>query len=165
MIHPHTSSSVFVPELNQDQIQPNGIDLCVAKVFKRKPEIYKFVLSKEKNKCRQIHIYEIPSVYQHDLGDYGWNLNVGYYIIEMKEKVSIGDTEAGFVLPRSSLIRNGVMLSTGLYDSGYSGSMRHAMNIVDTNFILGKDVRIAQFILFNAEAISQYDGQYQEKIT
>ena len=171
MIHPLNSHTLFFPSLTEKQIQPNGVDLCVEKVFRRNEDTKTFVLSVQKNKCMSVWLEELPLMNGLALdptcllngGEVGWQLTPGYYVVEMASTVRIGENEAGFVLPRSSLIRNGVTLYSGLYDSGYEGPMRHGLCVFDTTFVLEQGARIGQFILFKADALHQYDGQYQEK--
>tara|TARA_X000001316_G_C919147_1_gene33272 strand:+ start:915 stop:1346 length:432 start_codon:yes stop_codon:yes gene_type:complete len=93
-----------------------------------------------------------------------WSLGPGTYEIIMEGEITIGHDEAGWVITRSTLNRNGVFITSGLYDSGYKGVMAGAMHVTGNNvskrFRIQKGTRVAQFLLFKAEAVIQYDGDY-----
>jgi len=78
----------------------------------------------------------------------------------MENIVTIGPDEAGWVITRSTLNRNGVFITSGLYDSGYSGVMAGAMHVRGGPVRIKKGTRVAQFLLFKAEALTLYNGSY-----
>lgn len=131
--------------------QPNAVDLRLGKVFKIAPET--FVISEE----HKIHrgSREIQPT------DDGWyDLPSGSYEIVMENIVSVGPEEAGWVITRSTLNRNGVFLTSGLYDSGYHGVMAGVMHVNCGPVRIKKGTRIGQFLLFKSESLSSYNGSY-----
>jgi deoxycytidine triphosphate deaminase len=78
----------------------------------------------------------------------------------MENEITVGADEAGWVVPRSSLNRNGVFITSGLYDSGYTGVMAGVMHVECGPVRIQKGTRVAQFVLFKAEALSNYNGSY-----
>lgn len=131
--------------------QPNAIDLRLGKVFAINYNL--FELSEQSKKHRGT--YEMMP--DHD----GWyHLSEGTYEIVMENIVTIGDDEAGWVITRSTLNRNGVFITSGLYDSGYSGVMAGALHVRSGPIKIKKGTRVAQFLLFKAEALAQYNGSY-----
>lgn len=86
----------------------------------------------------------------------------GCYQIRLGDEVTIGKDEAGFVIPRSSLVRNGNYITSGLYDSGYTGPMIACLHVTTSLLVLEPNVRVAQFLIMKAEALNQYNGQYQK---
>ena len=86
--------------------------------------------------------------------------NIGTYEIIMEGEITIGDDEAGWVITRSTLNRNGLFITSGLYDSGYKGVMAGALHVNVANAVIKKGTRVGQFLLFKAEAVNQYDGDY-----
>jgi deoxycytidine triphosphate deaminase len=138
--------------LREEDIQPNAIDLRVDKVF-RIIASREFILEEDSKQ----HHETIPE----PLNRQGYyDLNDGHYEIIMEGKVKIADGEAGFILPRSTLNRNGVFMTTGLYDSGYHGVMASVMHVNCGTFKFKPGTRVGQFLLFKAEALHQYDGDY-----
>ena len=131
--------------------QPNAIDLRLGKVFRINPVI-PFELSegyKAHRGSTEIEPY----------GDW-FNLEVGTYEVVMENIVTVGPDEAGWVITRSTLNRNGLFITSGLYDSGYSGVMAGALHVNNGPARIKKGTRIAQFLLFKAEALTLYNGSY-----
>ena len=51
-------------------------------------------------------------------------------------------------------------ITSGLYDSGYEGVMAGALHVTSGRFDVKRGTRLGQFLLFDAEALSMYDGSY-----
>ena len=132
--------------------QPNAVDLRVKKIFeinKKSP----FIISEEDKTHRG------STEVQPD--EEGWfNLERGTYEIIMENVVSVGEGYAGFVITRSTLNRNGLFITSGLYDSGYHGVMAGCLHVRVGPAKIKKGTRVAQFLLFEAETLSMYDGSY-----
>ena len=151
MIHlasPNSKSSLS--EFDDDQVQPNAIDLRVDKIFQSYSQV--FVISEEEKSHRETR--EIKTT------DDWWRLEVGSYEIIMQGIVTLADDEAGWVITRSSLNRNGCFITSGLYDSGYSGVMAGVLHVNNGPIRIKRGTRVGQFLLFKAEALNQYDGDY-----
>ena len=130
--------------------QPNAIDLRLGKVFAINNTL--FELSEEGKTHRGTT--EITP-------DYDWYyLKEGTYEVVMENLVTVGADEAGWVITRSTLNRNGVFITSGLYDSGYNGVMAGAMHVRGGPVRIKKGTRVAQFLLFKAEALTLYNGSY-----
>jgi len=130
--------------------QPNAIDLRLGKVFAINNTL--FELSEEGKRHRGTT--EITPVYD------WYYLEEGTYEVVMENIVTIGADEAGWVITRSTLNRNGVFITSGLYDSGYNGVMAGAMHVRGGPVRIKKGTRVAQFLLFKAEALTLYNGSY-----
>jgi deoxycytidine triphosphate deaminase len=135
-------------------IQPNAVDLRVEKIFQMNEGA--FVIGEENGKEVKIHrgSSEIPV----DSNGY-WNLPAGTYEIIMENIIHVGDDEAGWVITRSTLNRNGLFITSGLYDSGYNGVMAGALH-VKAFARIKKGTRVGQFLLFKSQSLKQYDGDY-----
>lgn len=138
-------------------IQPNAVDIRVDKIFESSGV---FVLTEDikihRSQRRELEPYWITYDGKQFLG---WTLNAGYYEFTAKGTVAMAEDEAGYVIVRSTLNRNGVFITSGLYDSGYEGVMAGALHVTQPMY-LGHDTRIGQFVLMKAEALSKYDGSY-----
>ena len=132
--------------------QPNAVDLRIKKIFeinKKSP----FIISEEDKTHRG------STEVQPD--EEGWfNLERGTYEIVMENVVSVGEGYAGFVITRSTLNRNGLFITSGLYDSGYHGVMAGCLHVRVGPAKIKKGTRVGQFLLFEAETLSMYDGSY-----
>jgi len=131
--------------------QPNAIDLRLGKVFaiNKRP----FELSEGFKKHRGTVDIEPDE-------DDWFHLEEGTYEVVMENIVTVGADEAGWVVTRSTLNRNGVFITSGLYDSGYHGVMAGAMHVCGGSAKIKKGTRVAQFLLFKAEALTLYNGSY-----
>ena len=135
-------------------VQPNAVDLRLGKVFKILPEVF-----------------EIENEYKRHRGSYEimpdskgvFYLEPGHYEVVMENKITVGSNEAGWVITRSSLNRNGLFLTSGLYDSGYSGVMAGVLHVTIGPAKIRKGTRIGQYLSFDAEMLKEYNGSYGSK--
>ena len=133
MIHlasPNSNSSLS--EFDDDQVQPNAIDLRVDKIFRSYSQV--FLISEKEKQHRESK--EIKPV------DGWWRLDPGSYEIIMQGIVSIGEDEAGWVITRSSLNRNGCFITSGLYDSGYEGVMAGVLHVNNGPIMIKHGTRV-----------------------
>jgi len=137
--------------IQKQDVQPNAVDLRLDKVFKMKNS--KFVIDEEFKGHRGTE-----EVLPDDDGY--WELEPGSYEIVMENIIHVGQGEAGFVITRSTLNRNGVYITSGLYDSGYHGIMAGVMHVTNGPMRVAKGTRVGQFLLFQSETIGSYDGDY-----
>ena len=78
----------------------------------------------------------------------------------MRNEIEVGPEEAGFVITRSTLNRNGLFLTSGLYDTGYKGVMAGVLHVNVGLARIKPGTRIGQYLSWKAEALSSYDGDY-----
>lgn len=131
--------------------QPNAVDLRLDKVFKILPTM--FELSDEHKKLR-----ETQEVVPDETGYF--NLEVGDYEVVMSNIISVGEGEGGWVITRSTLNRSNIFITSGLYDSGYSGCMAGCMHVGSGTARIKKGTRVAQYLNFDAESLHNYNGSY-----
>lgn len=152
MIHIMSDKSLSdLTGVQEGDTQPNAVDLRVDKIFRIHSDL--FLLNNESKTHRGSTPIE-PDEYGY------WTLEPGSYEIVMENLVNVGEDEAGWVITRSTLNRNGVFITSGLYDSGYHGVMAGAMHVTSGVFKLQKGTRVGQFLLFKSESLSKYDGDY-----
>ncbi len=144
-------SRSVLTNVQQQDIQPNAVDLRLGKVFKVSSSTFKI---DEKEKVHR-GSYEIKP----DAQGY-YNLPEGHYEVVMDNVITVGLGEAGWVITRSTLNRNGVFLTSGLYDTGYDGVMAGMMHVTCGPMRIQQGTRIGQYLSFNAESLSTYDGDY-----
>lgn len=137
-------------ELDEDSVQPNAVDLRLDRVW----IMHGTFKIDEDNK---VHRYK--NEIEPDVEGY-FTLNPGEYEISFKGLVNMGPDEAGYVITRSTLNRNGLFITSGLYDSGYDGSMAACLHVAGGLARIKKDTRVGQFILWKSQAVSSYDGDY-----
>ena len=156
MIHISASDTQStLSNVKDDDIQPNAVDLRVEKIFRMdltKP----FVIGEEDGKEIKQHRGSIE-VFPDEEGY--WYLNPGSYEVIMENIINVGPDEAGWVITRSTLNRNGLFITSGLYDSGYHGVMAGALHVTSAAKIK-KGTRVGQFLLFKSQSLKKYDGDY-----
>lgn len=146
------NSRSTLSNVKEGDSQPNAVDLRLDKVFKIKTDV--FQVSNEEKKHRGTE-YEIKPA-----ADGYFVLEPGHYEVVMENIIGVGDGEAGWVITRSTLNRNGLFLTSGLYDSGYNGVMAGVLHVTIGTARIKKGTRIGQYLSFDAEALSSYDGDY-----
>lgn len=154
MIHISGKANSNLSNVVEGDVQPNATDVRLDKVFLIKPTM--FSIDETEKKHRLTHQLE-P-----DLDGY-WILDPGVYEVVMEGQVSIADNEAGWIITRSTLNRNGVFITSGLYDSNYTGVMAGALHVEGGPIRIKRGTRVGQFLLFNSEMLHKYNGSYGAK--
>lgn len=158
LIHIHGTAESTLSEIHPDGFQPNAYDLRIDKVFGFDADGPAMVLHegyRVHRKTTDILLLE------DDDGEY-WVLPEGDYDCLAVEKVNIAENEAGWVITRSTLNRNGITIHSGLYDSGYDGPCGFLMRVRGGTLKLYRHSRVAQLVLADAESSSSYDGVYNQ---
>lgn len=138
-------------QFDANQVQPNAIDLKVDRIFAINDGTFRIDENEKKHRGSK----ELKATH----GGY-WLLKPGTYEILMEGEITIGPDEAGWVITRSTLNRNGLFITSGLYDSGYQGVMAGALHVNVGEALIARGTRVAQFLLFKSESLSSYDGDY-----
>lgn len=146
-----SKSRSTLSNVQQGDSQPNAVDLRLDKVFKISTSL--FTIDEENKQHRGSHEMQ-PD------GNGYWNLPEGRYEVVMQNVITVGDNEAGWVITRSTLNRNGVFLTSGLYDTGYNGVMAGLMHVTCGPMRIRRGTRIGQYLSFDAESLAKYEGSY-----
>ena len=141
--------------VQQEDIQPNAVDVRLDKVFAIQPRL--FTIGEVDGKEQKSHRGSQEMFPDKDGYFY---LSPGSYEVVMENIVDVGPGEAGWVITRSTFNRNGIFLTSGLYDSGYNGVMAGVIHVVDAPAKIKRGTRIGQFLLFKSESLKKYDGDY-----
>lgn len=144
-------SSSELTNIEDGDIQPNAVDLRLGKVLWISSN--EFLIDED----QKVHRGTVEMKVDDD-GYY--RLEPGHYEVVMQNKITVGYGEAGWVITRSTLNRNGVFLTSGLYDTGYSGVMAGVMHVTVGPMRIKPGTRIGQYLCFAAQAVSSYDGDY-----
>lgn len=86
-----------------------------------------------------------------------------FYEVVSNIEVTVPADAAGLIIARSSMLRCGVLVTSGVYDSGYSGKVTLFMYPTTCLTALAKDERIGQLLIFTAQAYQLYSGMFQGK--
>lgn len=145
------NSRSTLTNVQEGDSQPNAVDLRLDKVFKILPTV--FEISDTHKKLR-----ETQEVLPDEEGYF--NLEVGSYEAIMTNIISVGKNDAGWTITRSTLNRSNIFITSGLYDSGYSGCMAGCLHVGTGPARIKKGTRVAQYLSFDAEALHSYQGSY-----
>ena len=155
------NSRSTLTNVQEGDSQPNAVDLRLDKVFKILPTV--FEISDDHKKLR-----ETQEVLPDEEGYF--NLEPGSFEVVMSNVISVSEGESGWVITRSTLNRSDIFITSGLYDSGYGydaktgmivgGVMAGCLHVGTGPARIKKGTRIAQYLSFDAESLSQYDGDY-----
>lgn len=146
--------------VHTEDVQPNAVDLRLAKVLRIKPTLFEIDAANNK-KHRETEVIEPDT-------EGFWYLEPGDYEVVMENEIEVGPDEAGFVITRSTLNRAGIFLTSGLYDSGYGkndsgerlGAMAGCMHVNVGPAKIQKGTRVGQYLSWKAEALHAYNGSY-----
>jgi deoxycytidine triphosphate deaminase len=136
-----------------EQSQPAGFDVTVSKVYSYSKTVHTIGVTKTENSA----LKELTP----DIENY-FDLSVGAFMLELNEITTIPKDAIGILLPRSTLLRNGIDVRTALFDPGYSGQPK-VMLVCHRPLKLQRFSRIGQLVLLRSdkEFPSQYKGRYQ----
>ena len=155
------------PNRDEKDYQPSGMDLRLGNVFYLKAERDDFYGLIDGKKYLPKHEPIKPILIEVGKDDYvaGWKLIPQQpYICEVQGEIKIGESNAQFYLPRSTLLRAGVNVYTALGDLGYNGHLSFlVINHGPRPFFIQAGERFAQLIDFEVkDSSSKYDGDYQD---
>jgi deoxycytidine triphosphate deaminase len=136
-----------------EQKQPAGYDVTVANIQSFPEERFNLGIAKGENSA----LTQLPIVE----GKY-FDLEKGAYFVDLNEITTIPHDAIGILLPRSTLLRNGLDVRTALFDPGYSGQPK-VMLVSYRRARIEKFARIGQLIILksDAEFSQKYSGRYQ----
>lgn len=148
-------SGQFVAEhvtpIAEAQIQPNGVDVTVEEI-ERPTGGGEVTIEGKRIGDRE------PVTPTEDR----FALTRGTYIVRYAERVRIPNEHVGFILPRSTLLRNGCSLHTAVWDSGYEGRGEGSLT-VGAPIDIEPGARIGQLVFAAADHVGAYQGSYQHE--
>ena len=153
-IHP-VNASTKVTNIDDTMIQPNTVDLRINKIFKigRGP----MHIDEDKKEHRKLIEQEVD-----ENGNYVLGLGE-VFEIESKQQVEIAEDEIALVLGRSTFNRNGVLIVSSIYDSGFKDYAGATLYNLGGETTVKPNTRFAHLVIAKAESLHKYDGDYGEK--
>ncbi|AGN01861.1 deoxyuridine 5'-triphosphate nucleotidohydrolase [Salinarchaeum sp. Harcht-Bsk1] len=148
-------SGAFVADhirpIDEEQVQPNGVDLTLDAVLE--PNEVGRIGRDGKTVAERTEI-------EPEGEDRVFHLDPGGYVVRYTETVGIPEEHVGFILPRSSLMRNGTTLETAVWDAGYEGKGEGLLQVTHP-IEIEQGARFGQIVLAAADHEGLYDGSYQ----
>lgn len=152
LVHVKGSAKTQVTKVDSEMEQMHTIDLRVAKIYK----VSDSTLDLTNKQHRKVH-----PVLPNDKGEFF--LTPGVYTFDTFHEVEMAEGEAAWIIGRSTLTRNGIIVSSALYDAGYKGGINGFIHNPIGSIKLKVADRIGQFIVTQAETIKLYEGTYNAK--
>lgn len=97
---------------------------------------------------------------------YSLTLYPGSYSLTFDQGVKVPSNMTAFIRHRSSVLRCGAIITTGVYDPGFEVDNCGAVIVVTEAVTIEHGARLAQIIFIENEAVSEdelYDGQWQKE--
>ena len=152
-IHP-VNASTEVTNIDDTMIQPNTVDLRVDKVYRIG--------------AGPMHIDEEEKIHRKSMEifpdeDGNFLLSPGCYEMQSNQQVEIAEGEVALVLGRGTFNRNGVLIISSIYDSGFKDYAGATVYNIGGETTVKPNTRFAHLIIAKAESLHKYDGDYGEK--
>ena len=93
--------------------------------------------------------------------DNGWWIDPGTYDVMCNEGCDIAANRTAMVRQRSSLLRNGAIIASSIFDPGFRTNNIGTVMIVTERIFIERDARIAQMYFHENNEGELYDGQFQ----
>lgn len=95
-------------------------------------------------------------------GATGWLLYKGTYDITFNEGCKIPDNRVAFIKQRSSLMRNGTLINSPVFDPGFETDFMGTIMIVSETIFIEENARVAQIYFHECrQSAVTYNGQFQ----
>ena len=96
-------------------------------------------------------------------GNMGWLLYPGTYEITFWEGCKIPSDYVGLIRQRSSLLRNGTIIHSSVFDPGFETEFMGCVMRVNETIFIEEDARVGQIYFHQCEEVDQenlYNGQW-----
>lgn len=134
-----------------ENIQMQGIDLRLRNLY----ALFDYGVIPREGKT------EIPKSQLIDLNE-PIMIEPGYYEVEFEEGCSIPDNVCMKPMTRSSVVRCGGEIRSGLFDAGFATDHIGAFLKVERTIVLERGSRLAQAVCFTSDTVQNlYNGQFQ----
>lgn len=97
-------------------------------------------------------------------GIVGWLLYPGAYDITFHEGCKIPANRVGMIRQRSSLLRNGAIIASSIFDPGFETDNMGTIMIVTATIFIEQDARVGQMYFHECDEVAEdklYSGQFQ----
>lgn len=94
----------------------------------------------------------------------GWLLYPGAYDVTFHEGCKISPNKVGMIRQRSSLLRNGAIIASSIFDPGFETENMGTIMIVTATIFIEQDARVGQMYFHECDSVNEenlYNGQFQ----
>jgi deoxycytidine triphosphate deaminase len=144
-------STTTLSNIDETCMQQAAVDLRLENVWRMSGT---FTIDEEKKQHRNTQPVSL------DIEGY-YTLTEGVYECSFDHDISIGADEASLVITRSTLVRNGCQLVSGLWDPKFEGRGGCALHVKGGHLRIKPGTRVGQFVTWKvANAQGAYNGSY-----
>jgi deoxycytidine triphosphate deaminase len=95
-------------------------------------------------------------------GKFIFKLEPGTYSLTFEQGCKLPNNMTAFIRHRSSILRCGAIIKSGVFDPGFEVDEMGSIMIVTESMIVEKSARVAQIIMFENNEAELYNGQWQK---
>lgn len=96
-----------------------------------------------------------------ETGKFIYHLQPGVYSLTFEQGIKLPANRTAFIRHRSSVLRCGGIITSGVYDPGFEVDEMGGVMIATQPIIIEKGARVAQIIVFENYEAEAYSGQWQ----
>lgn len=146
----------------EKQVQPNAIDFTLDQLWEVHEDTVFIISEVGKEMRHRSQMSPVPLRSDPDMCY--WELySRGIYDGLSDVYVDVPDGVAAMLVPRSSFTRNGFLLTSGLYDSGFKGHIGFVLHNGGGTARVFKGTRVGQIIFVESENALVYSGGYNHE--
>jgi len=155
----------IVGNITDEMIQPNGIDFTLNKLYQLDPYPSPFMLSLTSKQHTAWHDYNPDNaVTIGDVTEARWHIKKNeHYDFQSDLRVTLPRDVTALLIIRSTLARNGMFITSGLYDSGFDGQIGGQLRSGNVPGFISVGARIGQIVFMESQSSKSYSGSYQSK--
>lgn len=147
-------------EFKQKCIQPNALDITLDKAFGFDFGEH-FILTENTKNMRKTT--EVQSQIYGNHTEPTFRIPVGVTDIMSDFHINVPAGVAAFLIVRSTLNRNGLYITSGLYDQGFDNYIGYALHNRGEDAYIAPHTRVAQLVLVKSEDSGiMYKGSYND---
>jgi deoxycytidine triphosphate deaminase len=148
-------------DFGYDNVQPNAIDFTLNKLFTIN-QSQAFRIDSDEKRMRGGS--EVKATFDPRFNKEYWTLHAGNCYDGMSDfYVDIPEGVAAMLIVRSTFNRNGIFITSGLYDSGYKGHCGFAIHNNSGIAHIEPNTRIGQIIFVESGTAKLYNGSWNHK--
>jgi len=106
--------------------------------------------------------YELVQPTLSPTGKYIFTLEPGVYSLTFDQGCKLPENRTAFIRHRSSILRCGAIITSGVYDPGFEVDEMGGVMFVNNKMHIEKGARVAQIIMLENTPADLYDGQWQK---
>lgn len=154
LLHIKGQAKTTMTNVDEQMEQMHAVDVRIDKLYELHGD---FAISED----IKVHRHQVE-VHPDETGWFTLKPNTAY-AFDTTHEVEMAEGEAGWIISRSTLTRNGLAALSALYDSGYIGGVNGQLQNNSLHKArIKRDTRIGQFIVVKADTVKLYEGDYNE---